>query len=176
MAETPTLCCRDGMELGSQATRLWGEPLDVHRVTFFGEGVGFFFLLNIISPSLGTFQKYNLEKNGAGGGEGPFGSQPDANSCPAEAGLQYQPPFLPSPGDSGALHPLPPAQLSLVAPWGHLSRETMATGQWGRRERWQECPHHNMSWKQGCLCRLICCLCPSQWHLWLEQVWCLLIG
>lgn len=62
MAETPTLRCRDGMELGSQVTRLWGEPLDVHRVTFFGEGVVVFFLLNIITLSLGTFQKYNLEK------------------------------------------------------------------------------------------------------------------
>lgn len=132
---------------------------------FWGRGgwLFFFFLLNIITPSLGTFQKYNLEKNGAGGEEGPFGSQPDGNSCPAEVGLQYQPPFLPFPGDFEALHPPTPAQLILVAPWGHLPHETMATGQWGHRERWQECPHH-MSWKQEWLCRLICCLCPSQWQ------------
>lgn len=113
-----------GWSLAAEPPRLWGEPLDVQRVTFFGEGVvwSFFWVLlvlggflNIITPSLGFFQKYNLEKKWSWrGGEGPFGSQPAADSCPAEAGLKHRSCSLPSSAGFGALRPPVPARPDLA--------------------------------------------------------------
>lgn len=58
-----------GWSLAAEPRCLWGEPLDVQRVTFFGEGVASFSFLNIITPCLGSFPKYNLEKKWSWSGE-----------------------------------------------------------------------------------------------------------
>lgn len=134
MAETPTPRCWDGMELGSRAAPSVGRTFGCAASNLFWGGGWFwllrvFFFLNIITPSLGSFQKYNLEKNGARGKErGAFWISACCKQLPyggRPAALAAFPSF---PRDFRARHPLTLAWFGLETGWGHLGREATAAG------------------------------------------------
>lgn len=166
MAESPAPLCWDGMELGSRAALSVGRTFGCAASNLFWGGGGFFgcvffffFFFKYHYSFPGFFPKVQpgKKKMELEGGKGPFGPQPAANGCPAEAGLQHRPCSLPSPGDFGALHPPMPARLGLMAPWEPLPCEATATGRWGHGGRWQS---HSRAWKRRQLCGPIYCLRP----------------
>ena len=128
---------------------------------FLGRGwiLGVFFR-NVITPSLGSFQKYNLEKK-----KWSWRREKDLLdlSLPQMVALRRQAcstdrvPFLPSGALGLSIHPsVHPSIHASPARW---PRE--ATGRWGCGGQRRERPHRGRAWKRRRLCGLICCLHPG---------------
>lgn len=98
-----------GCSLAAKPPRLWGEPLYVQRVTFFGEGV--FFKYHYSFP--GLLPKVQPGKNRAGGKKKERRFRIAACCTRLPRGGRPTPGLVPAfPRDFGALHP------SVATPWG----------------------------------------------------------
>lgn len=155
MAETPAPHCWDGMELGSRAAPSVGRTFGCAASNLFWGGGGLEFFLGFVG--FGGFFKYHYsfpglfpkvqpgKKMELEGWRGAFWISACRRQLPCrgrpEAPIVF-PSFLRglwgSPSTCAG-----PARLGLLAPWGHLPHEAMATGQWGCGRRWQECPHQS---------------------------------